>query len=337
LQISVLKTGAKRDVTFDIATSAPVLSARAAQILRSLGDEDIELISARVEGEADEYFVMNVLSLVKCLDEEKTQLVEKWTTDSYRPDRTGEYKRLWGIVIDPAPAIGRKFFRLWGSRQHIITSRAVKEIFEREGMTGVRFSDVCSPKRSLEEELKAKSRYQKFYERLLEPLVAVYGPVQRISSAVVGFDGGGPVKTCILGANAEEQTAAYVTCELAVRENQKPSSLGRFELFTVCDDTQWARAVLTRAAHMSMNEVLDADHTVNIGAMPDLPGTLEGVVLEAFTRMRVDGQEHAIFRCIGITRSEMEFARREGVSNLQRRLIDAGVYTVTRCRRTSII
>ncbi|MGA2233265.1 MAG: hypothetical protein ABSH22_20370 [Tepidisphaeraceae bacterium] len=92
LQISVLKTGAKRDVTFDIATSAPVLSARAAQILRSLGDEDIELISARVEGEADEYFVMNVLSLVKCLDEEKTQLVEKWTTDSYRPDRTGEYK-----------------------------------------------------------------------------------------------------------------------------------------------------------------------------------------------------------------------------------------------------
>jgi hypothetical protein len=147
LEITIAKRGIERDITLDIGAGAPILSTRAATVIRSLGFDDVELLPAVLEGRKDEYFVMNVLSVVKCVDEDRTQYVEKWTNDSYRADRTGEYKRLMGIVIHPSLATGRNLFRIWGSfAASIIVSRAMKEALEQNDVTGVRFRDVCSPK-----------------------------------------------------------------------------------------------------------------------------------------------------------------------------------------------
>jgi hypothetical protein len=315
----------------------PVLSSHAAQVLRPLARDEIELIPACIEGEAADYFVLNILSVVKCLNEHKTRYVKKWTANSSRPERAGGYSMLLGIVIDPSDAVGHNLFRLGGSVGHIIASRAVKEAFERAGLTGARFRDVCSPKVPAEEVGGSEPRYAEFYEQLLMPLVETYGPVQRILSAIVGFDSGGPVKTCILGAGPSEKMHAFVTCELAVRTDQKSGSLGRYELLTVCDSPEWAHATLSRIAHLSMNDALDAEHAIDLRSMPKLPGSFEGVLVEVFTRRQIEGRDYAIVRCIGITRPEMEFARREGTERLRQRLLAADAYAATRCSRESVI
>ena len=120
----------------------PVLSSDAAKIISRLASDEVELIPARFQGEAGEYFVMNVRSVVKCVDEQRTQYVEKWTS----PDRAGDYRMLWGITINPAAAEGHNLFRLAGFLQAMIASLAIKEAFEGKELTGVQFHDVCSPR-----------------------------------------------------------------------------------------------------------------------------------------------------------------------------------------------
>jgi hypothetical protein len=339
-EIAVKKLGERRDVTFEVAGGAPVLSSRAARTVRLLAGNEIELIPARVEGESDEYFVLNVLHAVKCLDEEKTQYVEKWTSDSYRPDRAGEYKTLRGIVIDPKLAGDHRLFRLWGSYSSgVIAAGAVKEGFEREGLSGASFTDLCSPRPSFEEEIELarerQRRYDRFYEQLFGPLAEAYGPVRQILNPLVGFDGGGPVKICMLGTDL--QATVYATCELAVREAQRPSRVGRYELCTTSNSSEWASAVLTRVAQLSMTEVLDEGHTVDLGTMPRLPGSLHGVLLDVFSRSRIESEDYAIFRCIAITRPEMDFARRRGGEKLRELLIAAGAYMTTGSDRESVV
>jgi hypothetical protein len=50
--------------------------------------------------------------------------------------------------------------------------------------------------------------------------------------------------------------ATYVTCELAVRKEQVPSSGGRYELLTTVEDEAWARNLLTALGSMSLEVCL---------------------------------------------------------------------------------
>jgi hypothetical protein len=144
LQLIVEKCGERADVSF-VRAAIPVLSSRAAEIVRSLTTaSEIELIPAQIAGETAEYFVLNVLSVVRCLDEQKTRYVRKWTKDSIRPDRAGDYRTLLGVVIDPSVAQGHNLFRLGGSLVELIASQSIKEAFDSDGLTGVSFRDVCS-------------------------------------------------------------------------------------------------------------------------------------------------------------------------------------------------
>ena len=144
LHVSITKGGVKDDISF-AEGMVPIVSARA-KVIRSLADNELELIPSRIQGEIAEYFALNILSVVECLDEAKTQYVEKWTLDSARPDRVGGYKMLWGIAIDSRAAGTHNLFRLGGFRQHIIASFAIKNAFEKEGFTGACFRDVRTPR-----------------------------------------------------------------------------------------------------------------------------------------------------------------------------------------------
>jgi len=143
LKVIVSKEGVKRDFTIDIRAGVPILSLRAAEVVHSLADKEVEIIPAEIVGDPDKYYVVNVLSVVKCVDEERTKVVEKWTADSYRPDRIGEYKRLVGLVIRPEFALGHNLFRVWGSYSaNVIASLKMKEELERAGVTGIGYGRV---------------------------------------------------------------------------------------------------------------------------------------------------------------------------------------------------
>ncbi len=336
LELAVERSGKPCDVTF-VECNIPVVPPHVADLLRSLAGDDIELIPAKVQGMSGDFFIVNVICEVKCLDESKTRFVEKWTADSDQPHRAGEYRSVDGLVINPELASGHNIFRIWGSRTEIIASAAVKEEFDREGFTGVNFIDVCSPQPTLAEVAAERKKMRDFYADLLAPAVESYGPVKSILRAIVGFDAGGPVATCVLSEAGQEGMTAYVTCELAAREGQKPGSMGRFELLVVCDDRQWAGRILTLVGSTSMNSALDAGHTVDLSPAMKAPGTLDAVLLDRFSQSGINGRDYAILRCIGITARELAFAKQAGTDTLRQKLMDAGAYAATRCQRESVV
>jgi hypothetical protein len=79
--------------------------------------------------------------------------------------------------------------------------------------------------------------YRTFYSKLFRPLAKAVGPIDRDTIvALIGFDFGGPLNFCTIGAKKKNPVVTYVSCELAVRKEQVPSSRGRFELMCHCDD-----------------------------------------------------------------------------------------------------
>jgi hypothetical protein len=103
-----------------------------------------------------------------------------------------------------------------------------------------------------------------FYNILLAPIVAEYGPLDpKTLTAIVGFDAGGPISLRTVG-DRRKDFVTYVTCELAVREDQIPSETGRYELLTTCDDETWAREILTHVGQMTIESAFGHGHTLDI-------------------------------------------------------------------------
>ena len=74
-------------------------------------------------------------------------------------------------------------------------------------------------------------------------------------------------------------------------------------------------------------------HTIDIGRVvwPDCP--VQGLVVEEFARVAIDGQPYGILYFHGVTRSELEFAMEVGAEQLLERLKRAGVYPRTSLHR----
>src|SRR5262245_7468527 len=88
--------------------------------------------------------------------------------------------------------------------------------------------------------------YQEFYRQLFVPLEASIGPIDRDTIvAIIGFDGGGPLNFCTIGCERSGPCITYVSCELAVRDEQIPCEFGRYELLSTCDDEKWVRSIVS--------------------------------------------------------------------------------------------
>jgi len=175
--------------------------------------------------------------------------------------------------------------------------------------------------------------YQRFYKQLFLPIEERIGHVDEASiMAIIGFDCGGPVTLCTVG-RGREPFVTYVTCELSVRDDQKPADFGRYEVMMTCDDERWAHKILTKLGQMSLEGVFGHGHTIDIGpaAGPDCP--VQGLVVEEFARVTVDGKPYGILYFHGVTRSELEFAMESGADELLERLRQAGVYPRTSIHR----
>jgi hypothetical protein len=179
--------------------------------------------------------------------------------------------------------------------------------------------------------------YQQFYKHLFRPIEERIGPIDQTSiMAIIGFDCGGPVSLCTVGRGFE-QFVTYVTCELAVRDEQKPAEFGRYEVMITCDDERWAHNTLTKLGQMSLEGVFGHGHTIDIGlvAGPDCP--MQGLVVEEFARVMVDGKPYGILYFHGVTRTELEFAMESGTDKLLGRLRVAGVHPRTSIHRRESI
>jgi hypothetical protein len=148
--------------------------------------------------------------------------------------------------------------------------------------------------------------YKQFYRQLFAPLESQIGPIDVYTIfTIIGFDCGGPLNFRTIGSEREERAITYITCELAVREEQVPSEFGRYEFLCSCDDEQWIRSNISNLGRMSLETKFGHGHTVDMGEVvgPDAP--IQAVVLEKQCSAIIDGQLYGILRVIGLTRAEM--------------------------------
>lgn len=180
--------------------------------------------------------------------------------------------------------------------------------------------------------------YKRFYAKLFAPLEAEIGPIDPLTiSAIVGFDAGGPLSFCTIGAKRGEAFVTYVSCELAVRKEQTPSDVGRYELLCSCDDEQWVRSILSVLGRMSLGTRFGPGHTVDIGPVVGPDASIQSVLLETQSRTTIHGKKYGILRVIGITRDEMEFKQSRGSAELVRALRACGAYPHTSVNRSSAV
>lgn len=178
--------------------------------------------------------------------------------------------------------------------------------------------------------------YKRFYRELFAPLEATHGPIaDHTLSAIVGFDAGGPLSFRMFERPVGE-AHTYVSCELAVRVEQQPSDLGRYELLATSDDLDWVRTTLSDIARETFEASFGPGHTLDIGPWTSPDATIQGVIFEEASRSRIDEQDYCVLSCIGVTRPELEFAYDVGVSSLLDALRVAQIYPKTVSDRESV-
>ena len=180
--------------------------------------------------------------------------------------------------------------------------------------------------------------YEKFYGELFAPLKPLLGPIDRDTIvAIIGFDMGGPLNFCTIDSANGSGCITYVSCELAVREEQQPSKFGRFELLTSCDDEKWVRSIVSDIGRMTLDAAFGHGHTMDIGSWVEPDASLQGVVFEEVCDCQIAGEVFGVLRVIGITRAELEYAQLHGAASLLQSLRKAGVYPKTLVKRASVI
>lgn len=140
IRIPILMPGSALD--FSLADAAPVIHVKVAQLLAELAPTDVQLIPVGVDAHPDQYCIMNVLRLIKCIDEVASEEVHHWTPEDGEPIRAGKYVGVYGLRIDPSKVGDARIFRTWGWEIALIVSEEIKDALERLGVTGVKFKEV---------------------------------------------------------------------------------------------------------------------------------------------------------------------------------------------------
>ena len=102
LQLTARATPGKRlDYTLGGGGGVHYLSQRLTEVVRTHAAGDVQLLPVRID--SDTFYIMNVLSIVDCIDEEASRLVRM---PGWRPGRRRKYRMVTELRIDPRRAAG---------------------------------------------------------------------------------------------------------------------------------------------------------------------------------------------------------------------------------------
>ncbi len=107
-----------------------------------LASSDVQFIPVRVESQAERYFILNSLRVVKCIDDASCEAVQHYTEEDGQPDLVGEYRNVVGLRIDTSKVGTTRVFRPWGWPVVLVVAAEIKEALERTGPTGMKFEEV---------------------------------------------------------------------------------------------------------------------------------------------------------------------------------------------------
>nr|WP_309889867.1 DUF1629 domain-containing protein [Archangium sp.] len=141
IRFPVRPDGVTLDFTRD-AFATPVVHGRVVQVFEQLGLQEVQFLPVQVEGHPGPYFILNALRIIRCIDDARCEEVEYWRPEDGQPERVGEYQSVMGLRIDPTKVEDAHVFRPWGWTLILLVSEDVKQSLEREGLTGLRFTEV---------------------------------------------------------------------------------------------------------------------------------------------------------------------------------------------------
>lgn len=127
-------------VDFNIATHGIVVaSARLANLLLSLDADAIQLIPAAVEGDCRQWFVVNLLARVDCIDYSLSRIT---TYPLNHPEKPGKPRGVLQLVLDERRIGTHHIFRCKDWEVVTVVSARVKAAMESMGATGVEYWPV---------------------------------------------------------------------------------------------------------------------------------------------------------------------------------------------------
>lgn len=123
--------------------ATPVITQRVASLFERLGlQHEVQFIPARVEDSTEPYFILNVLRIIRCIDEARCEEVRHWEPRHGDPNRVGEYRDVVGMKVDPTKIGATHILRPWGWKGAIIVTERLKLAMESENITGTKFVEV---------------------------------------------------------------------------------------------------------------------------------------------------------------------------------------------------
>ncbi|MFP2929938.1 imm11 family protein [Pyxidicoccus sp. 3LG] len=143
LRVGLSRPGKALDFSLADAGAVPVVHSRVATVFKELAPGDVQMYSIAVEGQPEPYVLVNATRLVKCIDDQASEHVERWIPEDEddQPERAGEYRNVVGMRIDKSLVGDAKVFRPWGWPIVLVVSEDIKEALERTGATGMTFTE----------------------------------------------------------------------------------------------------------------------------------------------------------------------------------------------------
>ena len=119
----------------------PVVTPEICRSLASVAGEAVQCIPVIVDPSLERFEILNVLDLVECVDEERSEIT-KWTEDDGRPDKIGHYRMITKLVLNEKKISDHRIFRVAGWEVALIVDENIKLSLERKKVSGIRFDAV---------------------------------------------------------------------------------------------------------------------------------------------------------------------------------------------------
>jgi hypothetical protein len=120
----------------------PILSTAGAGVLTTIAPHDVQLFPVQVDGQSTLFYIPNAVKLADCVDEARSEEVQRWTEADGRQDRLGHYKSIGVLRLDPTRIRGLHFFRVQHFDIALVVSRTLKDAMERANLVGPEFNSV---------------------------------------------------------------------------------------------------------------------------------------------------------------------------------------------------
>ena len=120
----------------------PVVSSHVGELLEAVAGPGIQRIPVLVEPGTEGFEIINVVSLIDCMDTEWTKCGSNWDASDGLPNLAGGSDVFVDLAIDAERAGDHHIFRVKGWHLPIIVSEAVKRVFERSHVSGITFRPV---------------------------------------------------------------------------------------------------------------------------------------------------------------------------------------------------